>query len=136
MNLQEVILCASVQVSPASGSASISLHDIQTGAVISSFKQSNAKPHCTAVVESQNSQGGFVFSTQPDKPILNVYNYQKVCHPSHWESETACNPNLGSNQPENGSTRKTDLYCRRHSRCLLRWSNRPRTYLSVGGESE
>ncbi|KAK2463636.1 hypothetical protein APHAL10511_004387 [Amanita phalloides] len=75
MNLHQVVLSASASTN--SGPGSISLHDIQTGVIVASFKHSSAAPHCTAVVESKNSQGGFLLSSQPDKPILNVYNYQK-----------------------------------------------------------
>ena len=32
----------------------------------------------TAVLQTQNGQGGFILSAQPDKSILNAYYFQKV----------------------------------------------------------
>ncbi|KDR80579.1 hypothetical protein GALMADRAFT_240898 [Galerina marginata CBS 339.88] len=77
MLLQETILCATTPTNPGTGSGSIAIHDIQTGATLASFKQTNAGPHSLAVLESKNTQGGFVLASQPDKSILNVYNFQK-----------------------------------------------------------
>ncbi|KAF8637643.1 hypothetical protein AX17_002711 [Amanita inopinata Kibby_2008] len=77
MHLQEVILCASAPPSSGAGAGSITLHDIQTGSVLASFKQTSAGPRCTAVVETRDSLGGFILSSQPDKPIVNVHNFQK-----------------------------------------------------------
>lgn len=78
MLLQENILCAAAPVSPAAGAGLIAIHDIQTGATLASFKQTNAGPHSVAVLETRNSQGGFVLASQADKSLLNLYNFQKV----------------------------------------------------------
>ena len=78
MALQETILCATSPSSSAAGSGLIAIHDIQTGATLASFKQCNAASHCVAVFESQNLQGGFILASQPDKSIMNVYDFQKV----------------------------------------------------------
>jgi pre-rRNA-processing protein IPI3 len=78
MKLQETILCATSPSSSAAGSGLIVIHDIQTGATLASFKQSSAGCHCVAVFESGNLQGGFILASQPDKSIMNVYNFQKV----------------------------------------------------------
>ncbi|KAJ7880351.1 WD40 repeat-like protein [Mycena olivaceomarginata] len=50
---------------------------LQTGSTLASFKQTNAALHSTAVVQSQNGQGGFLLAAQHDKSILHVYNFQK-----------------------------------------------------------
>jgi pre-rRNA-processing protein IPI3 len=78
MPLQEAILCATAPSSSHTGHGTISLHDIRTGTTWASFKQSNAAAHCTAFVETNNAQGGFMLASQLDKSILNVYNFQKV----------------------------------------------------------
>lgn len=78
MHLQEVVLCATCPTTSAAGSGLIAVHDIQTGATLASFKQSNAGKHCVAVLESRSTLGGFILASQPDKSILNVYNFQKV----------------------------------------------------------
>jgi pre-rRNA-processing protein IPI3 len=78
MHLQETIFCATAPSTSSSGSGAISLHDIQTGSTFAAFKQTSAAPHCTAFVESKNAKGGFMLASQPDKSILNVYNFQKV----------------------------------------------------------
>ncbi|KAG6910225.1 hypothetical protein DXG01_012360 [Tephrocybe rancida] len=78
MHLQETIFCATAAASTSAGLGSISLHDIQTGTTLASFKQTNAASHCTAFVETRNAQGGFVLAAQPEKSILNVYNFQKL----------------------------------------------------------
>ncbi|KAJ3837890.1 WD40 repeat-like protein [Lentinula raphanica] len=77
MHLHELIFCATASPSPASGSGSITFHDIDTGASLASFKQTNASPHCTAFSNSRNVQGGFFFAAQPDKSLLHAYNFQK-----------------------------------------------------------
>ncbi|KAK7686421.1 hypothetical protein QCA50_010645 [Cerrena zonata] len=77
MHLQEIILCSTSPTSSASGSGSITLHDIQTGSSLASFKQTSARSNSTAVVTTQNGQGGFMLSAQPEKSIMNVYNFQK-----------------------------------------------------------
>jgi pre-rRNA-processing protein IPI3 len=78
MALQEAILCATNALSSNVGHGTISLHDIKTGTILASFKQSNVAVHCTAFIETNNTQGGFMLASQPDKSILNVYNFQKV----------------------------------------------------------
>jgi pre-rRNA-processing protein IPI3 len=78
MQLHETILCSTAASGSSAGPGTITLHDIQTGSSLASFKQTNAAQHCTAIVESRNGQGGFMLSAQPDKSILNVYNFQKV----------------------------------------------------------
>jgi pre-rRNA-processing protein IPI3 len=78
MPLHEVVLCATTSSGPNTGPGAIFLHDIQTGTSLASFKQTNAGVHCTDFVQSNNIQGGFMLAAQPDKSILNVYNFQKV----------------------------------------------------------
>ena len=73
--IQETIVCCS---SPSASTGSIAFHDTRTGAVLATFKQTNARVHCTDLVETKDGQGGFLLSAQQDKSILNVYNYQKV----------------------------------------------------------
>ncbi|KAF8826868.1 hypothetical protein HHX47_DHR5000519 [Lentinula edodes] len=77
MHLHEIIFCATASPSTTSGSGSVTLHDINTGASIASFKQTNAAPHCTTFLNSRNAQGGFFFAAQPDKLLLHAYNFQK-----------------------------------------------------------
>lgn len=79
MHLHEVILCATASPSVNSGSGSVTIHDISTGASLASFKHTNAAPHCTAYLNSRNAQGGFFLAAQPDKSLLHAYNFQKVC---------------------------------------------------------
>ncbi|KAI0046012.1 WD40 repeat-like protein [Auriscalpium vulgare] len=76
MPLQEVIVCASVPPSQG-GSGAITIHDIQTGSSLASFKQTNASTHCMDVINTRARQGGLLLAAQPDKSILNVYNFQK-----------------------------------------------------------
>lgn len=78
MPLQEVILCSTSSQQPTVGAGAIAIHDIQTGAILASFKQTNAGPKGVAVLESKSTQGGFMLAAQSDKSIMNVYNYQKV----------------------------------------------------------
>jgi pre-rRNA-processing protein IPI3 len=78
MKLQETVLCATSPSSASAGSGLIAIHDIQTGATLASFKQTNAGSHCVAILESENLQGGFILASQPDKSIMNVYDFQKV----------------------------------------------------------
>ncbi|KAG6381540.1 hypothetical protein JVT61DRAFT_130 [Boletus reticuloceps] len=85
MGLQEVILCATAPQPSDSGPAQASgpgafvLHDLQTSNVLSSFKQTNSAPHCSAFVETKDGQGGIMLAAQSDKTLLNVYNFQKAC---------------------------------------------------------
>ncbi|KAF7370878.1 Pre-rRNA-processing protein IPI3 [Mycena sanguinolenta] len=74
MLLRETILCAAT---PSTGPGAIAIHDLQTGSTLASFKQTNAALHGTAVVQSQDGQGGFLLAVQHDKSIMNVYNFQK-----------------------------------------------------------
>jgi pre-rRNA-processing protein IPI3 len=85
MKLQETLLCGFCPSIPTSGSGYLALHDLKTGASLATYKQSTSAVHRTAVVESQHGQGGFIISSQVDKPILNVYHFQKVStyHGSH-----------------------------------------------------
>ncbi|KAJ7281918.1 WD40 repeat-like protein [Mycena rebaudengoi] len=71
---REVVQCAAT---PTAGPGSIAIHDLQTGSILASFKQTNAAPHGTALVQSQNGHGGILLAAQHDKSILNVYNFQK-----------------------------------------------------------
>lgn len=80
MQLQEVVLCATSPTSANAGPGAISLHDMQTGASLASFKQTSAGAHCTAVSQTRGGQGGFILAAQADKSIMNVYNFQKVCY--------------------------------------------------------
>jgi pre-rRNA-processing protein IPI3 len=80
MHLQEVILSATAPaVGAGAGTGTVYLHDIQTGTSLATFKQTSANPHCTAFVESDGQQGGLIFSSQPDKTIMNIYSFQKAC---------------------------------------------------------
>ncbi|PCH44265.1 WD40 repeat-like protein [Wolfiporia cocos MD-104 SS10] len=76
MQPHECILCATAP-STSTGLGSIALHDVQTGTSLASFKQTSAGAHCTSVVQSRDGQGGFMLAAQPDRSILNVYNFQK-----------------------------------------------------------
>ncbi len=78
MHLNEAVLCATLPTASGSGPGTLSLHDIQTGTSLASWKQTSAGPHCTAAVQTKDGQGGFMFAAQNDRSILNVYNYQKV----------------------------------------------------------
>ncbi|TFK74935.1 WD40 repeat-like protein [Pluteus cervinus] len=75
--MQETIFCASSPSAPGLGQGIISIHDLQTGTTLASFKQTNTATDCTAVVESNSTHGGLFFAAQMDKAILNVYNFQK-----------------------------------------------------------
>ena len=83
MLLQETILCAASSTTTNVGPGLVAIHDIQTGGTLASFKQTNASTHSTAVFQSKNTQGGFILASQPDKSILNVYNFQKVSFSEH-----------------------------------------------------
>ena len=79
-HLQEIILCATIPQTAGSGSGQIAVHDIATGSTLALFKQTSAAPHCTCFVETRNGQGGFMLSSQMEKSVLNVYNFQKVAN--------------------------------------------------------
>ena len=74
---EQVIVSASA---PISGSqfGSVLFHDISAGTPLASFKLSTAAKHSTAIVSSTGSEGGLIFAVQSDKPLLNVYSFQKV----------------------------------------------------------
>ncbi|CEL61727.1 Pre-rRNA-processing protein IPI3 OS=Ustilago maydis (strain 521 / FGSC 9021) GN=IPI3 PE=3 SV=1 [Rhizoctonia solani AG-1 IB] len=76
MKLQETLLCA---LGPLSGSNAghLALHDLKTGTSLATYKQNTSAVHNVSVVESQSGQGGYIISSQADKPILNVYHFQK-----------------------------------------------------------
>ena len=78
MLLQELVLCSTTPTAQNTGPGTVTLHDIQTGTTLASFKQTSAAPHCTAVMPSRDGQGGFMLTAQTDKSIMNVYNFQKV----------------------------------------------------------
>ncbi|KAI0793928.1 WD40 repeat-like protein [Fomes fomentarius] len=77
MQLNEALLCASAPTVSASGPGTLSLHDIQTGTSLASWKQTSSANHCAATVHTRDGQGGFMLAAQQDKSILNVYSYQK-----------------------------------------------------------
>ncbi|RPD76575.1 WD40 repeat-like protein [Lentinus tigrinus ALCF2SS1-7] len=77
MHLNEAVLCATAPSVSGSGPGTFSLHDIQTGTSLASWKQTSAGLHCAAAVQTRDGQGGFMLAAQQDKSILNVYNYQK-----------------------------------------------------------
>lgn len=78
MVLQETVLCATAPHAPGSGAGAFVIHDLQTGTVLASFRQTTSAVHCSAFAETENGQGGFMLGAQVDKSILNVYNFQKV----------------------------------------------------------
>lgn len=78
MHLQEIILCSTAPSSSNTGPGTISMHDIQTGTTLASFKQTSASLNCTAVSQTASGEGGFMLAAQPDKSIMNVYSFQKV----------------------------------------------------------
>ena len=78
MNSQEPVLCSAGASSSSQGLGAITLHDLQTGTLLASFKQTCADVHSTAVISTRNGEGGFVLAAQPDKSILNTYYFQKV----------------------------------------------------------
>lgn len=79
MSLQETILLAT-QPPAGSGAGSLVLHDIQTGAALTNWKQTSAGAHCNVLVPGSSSGhlGGALLAAQPDKAIMNVYTFQKV----------------------------------------------------------
>lgn len=78
MHLNEVVLCATAPSASGTGPGALSLHDIQTGTSLASWKQTSAGLHCTAAVYTRDGQGGFMLAAQQDKSIMNVYTYRKV----------------------------------------------------------
>ncbi|EIN06106.1 WD40 repeat-like protein [Punctularia strigosozonata HHB-11173 SS5] len=81
MRLHETILSSGGPLpsssSTASGPGAITLHDIQTGTLLASFKQTSSRAHSLAVLETKAAEGGFVLALQADKPLLHAYNFQK-----------------------------------------------------------
>lgn len=55
------------------------LYDPQTAASIVSFKTSSSPSRGTAVVKTKHGIGGLILSASDEKPILNVFSFQKVC---------------------------------------------------------
>lgn len=138
MHFQEIILCSTSPSSSSSGPGSITLHDIQTGSSLASFKQTSARTNSTAVVHTQNGQGGFVLSAQPEKSIMNVYNFQKVGRCSQTQTLlTRLNnddvTHLGPTSTQDCATRKTLMYCCRPQRSILCWRNIARSRVFMGG---
>jgi pre-rRNA-processing protein IPI3 len=78
MRLEEILLCATAPQSQEQGAGIIALHDIQSTTLLATFKQTSAAARCSAVLESNGTRGGFILAAQPDKSLLNVYNFQKV----------------------------------------------------------
>ncbi|KIY69224.1 WD40 repeat-like protein [Cylindrobasidium torrendii FP15055 ss-10] len=75
MQHHETVFCSTA--SETAGPGAVYIHDIQSGNALASFKQTNAATHCTAFVDSVDSQGGFILAAQPTKSLLHVYNFQK-----------------------------------------------------------
>lgn len=78
MQYQETVLCSSGASSASQGHGAVTLHDLQTGSLLASFKQTNANRHSTASIPTKNGQGGFILTAQSEKSILNTYYFQKV----------------------------------------------------------
>ncbi|KAI0272527.1 WD40-repeat-containing domain protein [Gloeopeniophorella convolvens] len=71
MQLQEVVLSASAPTPTAQGGAgAILFHDIQTGAPLASFKQTNAARHATALISTREAQGGLMLADQISLKIV------------------------------------------------------------------
>lgn len=104
MQYQETVLCSSGASSSSQGHGAVTLHDLQTGSLLASFKQTNANRHSTASIPTKNGQGGFILTAQSEKSILNTYYFQKVrlvlCV-SYICSPMSCQI-LGSDSTENG----------------------------------
>ena len=135
MHLQETILCSTA----AQGTTgTVTVHDLQSGTILASFKHTNAARHCTAVVESRDGQGGFILSAQPDKSILNVYHFQKVrtsdlfSFPSSFIFFALA---TGPTGDENCATGKAHVCSHRPTRPILRRRHCAGTNSFVGGES-
>lgn len=78
MQYQETVLCSSGASSSTQGHGAVTLHDLQTGSLLASFKQTNANRHSTASIPTKNGQGGFILTAQSEKSVLNTYYFQKV----------------------------------------------------------
>jgi len=107
--IQEIIVCCS---SPSTSAGSIAFHDTRTGAVLATFKQTNARVHGTDLVETKDGQGGFILSAQQDKSILNVYNYQKVRLKRRERVELANASEVGPNSSQDRALRKAFVHRR------------------------
>lgn len=113
MRLQELVLCATAPQSQESGPGSVVLHDIQNTTILASFKQTSASSRCTAVLESSSTQGGFILASQPDKSVLNVYNFQKVSFRAVKSAHQQTVLALGPNCPQMCPPRKVDMHSHR-----------------------
>lgn len=107
--IQETIVCCS---SPSTSAGSIAFHDIRTGAILATFKQTNARVHGTDLVETKDGQGGFILSAQQDKSILNVYNYQKVRLEQPEPVGLTNTSEVGPNSSQDRALRKALMYRR------------------------
>jgi pre-rRNA-processing protein IPI3 len=75
MSLHESLLCATL---PAQGAGALTVHDLQTGAPLASFKHSSSATHCAAFIPTRAGLGGLMLAAQADKAVLNMYSFQKV----------------------------------------------------------
>jgi hypothetical protein len=129
--IQETLVCCS---SPSTSIGSITFHDIRNGAALATFKQTNARPHCTDLVDTKDGQGGFILSAQQDKSILNVYNYQKVRLKSTESAGLTNTDEVGPTSSQDRSLGKAFMHRHRSSGSLLcrrDWSGKN---LSLGGK--
>lgn len=78
MKLREVICCSTAPSSATLGTGAITIHDIQTGSQLASFKQTSSAPHSIAIIQGYTGLGGLMLAVQPDKAILNAYSFQKA----------------------------------------------------------
>lgn len=146
MRLQEVVLCSTAPSTSTSGAGVIALHDIFTGSALASFKQTSPSVNCTAVVNTAVmdgiSQGGFVLTSQTDKSILNVYNFQKVRYVSAITLQTlilrltaasCCGGVEGSNSTQNCPSGETFMHRGGRRGEILRWRDSTGQNISLGG---
>ena len=78
MKIREVICASTAPVTASLGTGTVTIHDLQTGAHLVSFKQTSAAANSTSVILGNTQMGGLVLTAQPEKAILNVYAFQKV----------------------------------------------------------
>lgn len=76
-SIQEIILSAACPSSAALGQGAVAVH-LMNGTSLATFKQTSAPAHGTAAIQTQGGLGGIILSAQPEKPLLNVYSFQKV----------------------------------------------------------
>ena len=112
MQLNEALLCASAPTTSALGPGVLSLHDVQTGTALASWKQTSSATHCVATVQTRDGEGGFMLAAQQDKSILNVYTFQKVCVLSPIPSRCTSTQSVlvGSTRAQDRLTRKTHCH--------------------------